>query len=415
MRAEIIAVGTELLMGQVVNTNATFLSEQLTGLGYQIYFQTVVGDNRERLNDCLSLATERSDLIVLTGGLGPTEDDLTRETLAHFLDAELAIDQAGLEKIIQHFTIQGRELTDNNRKQALSLVGGQTLTNPTGLAVGDFYQTPSNAYLLLPGPPSEMKPMFLQEAVPLLQDRLPQNNQLFSRVMRFFGIGESQLVTVLADEISGQTNPTIAPYAAPNEVRLRLTAQARNNLAANQLLDSLEKRIMALVGDYFYGYGEENSLVKETVQALKDSHATLAVAESLTAGLVQSTLGQLPGVSEVFVGGFVTYSNEMKQQLLGVEEATLAKHGAVSRECAKEMAVNTRRLTGADYALSLTGVAGPSEVEGKAVGTTWIALAKPDGTVQTQAYRFTRDRTYIQHSAMMNGLNSLRIELLNKK
>ena len=415
MRAEIIAVGTELLMGQVVNMNATFLSDQLTGLGYGVYYQTVVGDNAERLRYCLLLASQRSDLIILTGGLGPTEDDLTRETLADYLKANLIINQQGLEKIKEHFTVQGRILTENNRKQALSLEGSHPLQNPTGLAVGDFYQTAHCTYLLLPGPPSEMKPMFLEEAVPLLKKYLPQTVSLYSRVMRFFGIGESQLVTLLAKEIDQQTNPTLAPYAAPNEVRLRLTAQAPDEQQANELLDTLEKRIMETVGDYFYGYGEENSLVEETVIALRQSKATLAVAESLTAGLVQSSLGKIPGVSEVFLGGFVTYTNNMKQQLLGVKASTLEKNGAISKECATEMALNTRRLTGADYALGLTGVAGPSEVEHQSVGTTWIALAKPDGTVTTKQFHFTRYRQYIQHSAMMNALNMLRLELLNKK
>ena len=415
MKAEIIAVGTELLMGQVVNTNATFLSDQLTGLGYGVYYQTVVGDNTDRLVACLSLASQRSDLVVLTGGLGPTEDDLTRDTLADYLGVNLVINDQGLAKIIEHFAIQGRILTENNRKQALSLEGGHALQNPTGLAVGDFYETDDCAYLLLPGPPNEMKPMFLERAIPLLKKYLPQSTGLYSRVIRFFGIGESQLVTLLAKEIDQQTNPTLAPYAAPNEVRLRLTAQASEESQADALLDALEKRIMEVVGDYFYGYGEDNNLVKETVNALRQCKATIAVAESLTAGLVQSSLGQIPGVSEVFLGGFVTYSNAMKQQLLGVKAATLSEYGAISEACAIEMAVNTRRLTGADYALGLTGVAGPSEVEGQPVGTTWIALAKPDGTVTTKQFRFTRDRQYIQHSAMMNALNMLRLDLLNKK
>ena len=415
MKVEIIAVGTELLMGQVVNTNATFLSDELTGLGYSVFYQTVVGDNTKRLTDCLTIATRRSELIILTGGLGPTDDDLTRETLADFLKEPLLIDEAGLAKIHRHFENQKRTATANNLKQALTISGGETIQNPNGLAVGDFYQKAGKTYLLLPGPPNELIPMFRQYALPLLKEKLPQEKQLYSKVIRFFGIGESQLVTLLADEIEQQINPTIAPYAAPNEVRLRLTAQATSEKEATELLVSLEKRINEVAGEYIYGYGEENSLVEETVKLLKEQKQTLAVAESLTAGLVQSNLGKLAGVSEVFLGGFVTYSNEMKQTLLGVSPETLLNDGAISEQCAKEMALNTKQKTGANYSLAFTGVAGPSESEGKPVGTTWISLAKPNGEIQTEEFHFNRNREYIQHGAMMAGLNMLRLALLKNR
>lgn len=413
MKAEIIAVGTELLIGQVVNTNATFLSEELVGLGYDIYYHSVVGDNRQRLESLIRLASERSELVVLCGGLGPTEDDLTREVLADYLDEPLVLDEVGYQKIENYLQIQGRKMTENNRRQGLSISGGIALQNPTGLAVGTFYKGKDSHYLLLPGPPSELKSMFYEQAVPLLKKLLPQTEFLTSRVLRFFGIGESTLVMELKELIERQTDPTIAPYAAPNEVRLRLSTKASNEKMANVKLDEVETYILAKVGQYFYGYGEHNSLANVVVSLLKEQGQTLAVAESLTAGLVQSTLGKIAGVSEVFLGGFVTYTNEVKHHVLGVPQDVLTKYGAVSEECALAMAKQTLIKTGADYALSLTGVAGPSDSEGKGVGTTWIGLATTENVV-AKCFHFQRDREYIQHSAMMTGLNILREELLKK-
>lgn len=415
VKSEIIAVGTELLMGQVINTNAAFLSEELVGLGYDVYHHSVVGDNSVRLREMIELASGRSELIILCGGIGPTEDDITRDVLADYLGETLVLDEEGDKKIKSYMKALGRRVTKNNQRQALKIKNGIGIQNPTGLAVGTFYRRGNKTYLILPGPPSELKPMFFDEVVPLLKKILPQKEFLTSRVLRFFGIGESQLVAELSELIAKQNNPTIAPYASPNEVRLRLTVKAETGSEAMELLNRKEKLIMDKVGEYFYGYGEKNSLAQETIAVLKNTQQSIAVAESLTAGLVQSTLGSVPGASSVFLGGFVTYSNEMKMKLLGVPEKLLKDHGAVSRECALAMARQTQKKTGSDYALSLTGVAGPTEVEGKKVGTVWIALATKKGETSVEEFHFQRDRQYIQHSAMMNGLNMVRKHILAAK
>lgn len=412
MKAEIIAVGTEILLGQVTNSNATFLSEELADFGFEVYHHSVVGDNRERLLELLQIADKRSDLVVLCGGLGPTTDDLTKDVTAEFVGQELVTDGPGLEQLQAFFTKAKRDMTPNNLRQVLVFAEGEALPNETGLAVGIFYQKPGKtAYLLLPGPPSELKPMFLHHAKALLAARLPHEEKLFSRVLRFYGIGESKLVTELADLIDQQTNPTIAPYAKPNEVTVRLTVKTATAASGQALLDATEAEIMARVGEYFYGYGEENTLEKVVVALLQDKHKTVTAAESLTAGQFQATIGNVAGVSTVFPGGFVTYSAETKASLLGIAPDYLATYGTVSRECGEAMAMAARDKLGTDYALSFTGVAGPDSLEGQPAGTVWLALASASG-VQSRLYHFTRDRAYVRHSAVMAGLDLLRRDLL---
>lgn len=411
MKAEIIAVGTEILMGQVVNSNATFISEELASLGIEVYHHSVVGDNPQRLKQQLRHAESRSDLIVLCGGLGPTTDDLTKDVTAEFVGQTLVEDPAGKAALLAFFEKAHREMTPNNLRQVLVFKDGISLPNETGLAIGIFYSTPANQhYLLLPGPPSELQPMFLHQAKPLLAERFQQDEVLVSRVLRFYGIGESQLVTKLSDLIDKQTNPTIAPYAKPNEVTIRLTAKAVDGATAATLLDPLEAEILAEVGVFFYGYGEENSLEKVVVQALLQQKVTLTAAESFTAGLFQATIGNVDGVSAVFPGGFVTYSAATKESFLGVSPELIATHGTVSQACAEAMALKAREKAGTDLAVSFTGVAGDS-FEGQPTGTCWIALATAEG-VFSQLYHFTRDRSYIRHSGVMAGLDLIRRYLL---
>ena len=415
MKAEIIAVGTEILLGQITNTNATFLSEELAGMGFEVYHHSVVGDNGGRLAELLQVADQRSDLVVLCGGLGPTTDDLTKDVVAEFVGEQLVEDALGLEKLQTFFTQAKRQMTPNNLRQILVFEHGQALPNDTGLASGIFYQKPQGtAYLLLPGPPSELKPMFLHHAKALLAKAMPQKEQLLSRVLRFYGIGESRLVTELADLIDEQTNPTIAPYAKPNEVTVRLTVKCKEKAIGIALLDQTEEAIMNRVGEYFYGYGEETSLEEVVVNLLKEQGKTITAAESLTAGQFQSVLGNVSGVSEVFPGGFVTYSAETKAHFLGIDPALLEEFGTVSQECAEAMALSARNQAQTDFALSFTGVAGPDALEGQPAGTVWIALAQKD-KVESCLYHFTRDRAYVRHSAVMAGLDLLRRALLAEK
>lgn len=411
MKAEIIAVGTELLLGQVVNTNATFLSEELAALGIDVYYHSVVGDNPERLSELLVTADKRSELIVLCGGLGPTEDDLTKQVTAQHVGQELVRDPAGYAQLEAFFNTRKGIMTENNLRQTLVFKDGIPLPNNNGLAVGIFYQDETHTYLLLPGPPSELKTMVLEQVNPLLKRAFPQKEQLISRVLRYYGIGESALAAELADLINEQTNPTIAPYAKPNEVTLRLTVKTSDPKQGIKQLDQLESVIQNRVGRFFYGYGEQNALVNVVVDLLKQKGKTVTAAESLTAGLFQSTLGTVPGVSEVFPGGFVTYSAAMKSKLLDIDPVLLTQHGTVSRACAEAMAVQARRAAGTDYAVSFTGVAGPEPLEGQPKGTVWIALASESG-VTSDVYTFSRDRAYIRHSAVMAGLDLIRKELL---
>ncbi|MDT2705933.1 competence/damage-inducible protein A [Enterococcus dispar] len=413
MKAEIIAVGTEILLGQVVNTNATFLSEELADLGIEVYYHSVVGDNPERLESLLKTADQRSDLVVLCGGLGPTTDDLTKDVVAAHVGQRLVEDAAGRKELETFFTRAKREMTANNLRQVLVFEDGNALPNETGLAIGIFYQSPTTAFLLLPGPPSELRPMFLHHGKALLQEKFPQQEQLISRVLRFYGIGESKLVTQLAQLIENQTNPTIAPYAKPNEVTLRLTVKTQDEKSGQKLLDETEAAIKEEVGEYFYGYGEENSLETVVVKLLQDKGCTVTAAESLTAGLFQATLANVSGASQIFSGGFVTYAKEQKEKLLQINPNLLAEHGVVSEACAKAMAQNAREIIGADYALSFTGVAGPNELEGQPAGTVWIGLAS-EKEVVAYLYHFTRDRSYVRHSAVMAGLDLLRRAVLKK-
>lgn len=408
MKAEIIAVGTELLLGQVVNTNATFISEELASLGINVYYHSVVGDNPQRLEALLELADQRSDLIVLCGGLGPTDDDLTKQVTAAHVGQELVQDEWGYQNLMTFFEKRQRPMTENNLLQTLVFKEGLALKNTAGLAIGIFYTSDQGKhYLLLPGPPSELRPMFYHEVVPLLQKNFQKEDYLISRVLRFYGIGESQLVTDLADLIEKQTNPTIAPYAKPNEVTLRLTVKTADKKQGEEQLDELEEKIQQLVGDYFYGYGEKNSLANVVIELLKEQGKTLTAAESLTAGAFQSALGDVPGVSEVFKGGFVTYSAATKADFLDISPELLEEFGTVSQECVEAMAQNARKKAKADYSVAFSGVAGPDSLENHPAGTVWIAFANEDEVV-SRKYHFSRDRSYIRQSAVMAGLDLVR-------
>ncbi|GEB74341.1 putative competence-damage inducible protein [Levilactobacillus brevis] len=416
MQAEIIAVGTEILLGQIVDTNSAFIARELAEAGIEVYYHSLVGDNATRLTAVVEQARSRSDLVIISGGLGPTKDDLTKQTVAHLLGVKLVEDALAMAKIRRWFAINGREMTPNNRLQALYPAGSQPLANRTGLAVGAFYQDPDGAdIMLLPGPPSETEPMFREQALPLLKQTYPRSEYLSSRVLRFFGIGESQLVTQLSDLIDQQTNPTIAPYAKVNEVTLRLTAQAPDEMQGQRLLDDLTATIKARVGDYLYGYGDDNSLAAVVVQTLIDRQLTITAAESLTAGQFQSTLGSVPGVSAVFPGGFVTYAASAKHDLLGVSQATIDQDGVVSAATAKEMASRSRERLDTDFSLSFTGVAGPDALEGQPAGTVWLGLAQRGQQPQAKLLHLTGTRSAIRERSVLTGLDWLRRTLQKVK
>ena len=415
MHAEIIAVGTEILLGQIVDTNTRLVGQVLADLGIDVYYQTVVGDNEVRMKAAIDLAAKRSDLVILTGGLGPTKDDLTKQVVAAYLGKQLVEDEAAMLKIKRHFEISQRKMTANNRLQALYIEGSKPLANETGLAVGDFYQAEQGPdFMLLPGPPSELRPMLFKVALPLLKQAYRQDQILSSRVLRFFGIGESQLASQLDDLIENQTNPTIAPYAKDNEVTLRLTASARDEQEAQHLLDGLESKIAKRCGQYLYGYGDDNSLAQVVMTKLIEKHLTITAAESLTGGQLQAALTSIPGASQAFMGGFVTYANYAKEKLLAIPAEVIDKHGSVSEQTAILMAEQAKQKLGADVGVSLTGVAGPNSLEGQPVGTVWIGIAYRNKAGYAQKFHFPRQRKYVQARAVLTALDLVRKELLSE-
>ena len=417
MKAEIIAVGTEILTGQIVNTNAQFLSEKLAEIGVDVYFQTAVGDNEARLLSLLEIASQRSNLVILTGGLGPTEDDLTKQTLAKFLGKDLVFDPQAQEKLDIFFAHRpDYARTPNNERQAQIVEGATPLPNETGLAVGGVSEVDDVTYVVLPGPPSELKPMVLNQLLP----KLMTGTKLYSRVLRFFGIGESQLVTILADLIDHQTDPTLAPYAKTGEVTLRLSTKAVSQEQADQALDILESQILSRqtfegisLRDICYGYGEGTSLASVVVEELKKRQKSITAAESLTAGLFQATLADFSGVSAIFNGGFITYSLEEKSKMLDISEQELKEHGVVSEFTARKMAEQARIKTQSDYGVSLTGVAGADSLEGHPAGTVFIGLAHAKGTEVIKANIAGRSRADVRQIAVMHAFNLVRKALLS--
>lgn len=417
MKAEIIAVGTEILTGQITNTNAQFLSEEFAKLGIDVFFQTAVGDNEERLLSIIDLASKRSDLVVLCGGLGPTEDDLTKQTLAKYLGRNLVFDEQASKRLDEFFATRPQfTRTANNEHQAQLIEGSTPLQNSTGLAVGGVLEVDGVTYVVLPGPPSELKPMVWDYLVPLLSS---DHKQLYSRVLRFFGIGESQLVAVLSDLIENQTDPTIAPYAKTGEVTLRLSTKADDLETAKAKLDELEHKILVKktlnsipLENLLYGYGDDNSMACVVFDLLKQKHKTITAAESLTAGLFQSSIADFPGSSAVFNGGFVTYSIEEKAKMLQIPLKDLQEHGVVSHFTAEKMAEQSRLLTDADFGIGLTGVAGPDGLEGHPAGTVFIGIATKEKVQSIRVIIGGRSRSDVRHIACLYAFNLVRQALL---
>ncbi|MFS9067319.1 competence/damage-inducible protein A [Streptococcus timonensis] len=418
MKAEIIAVGTEILTGQILNTNAQFLSEKLAEIGVDVYIQTAVGDNEARLLSVLEIARERSELVILTGGLGPTEDDLTKQTVAKFLGKNLVFDAQAQAKLDDFFAQRpDYARTPNNERQAQIIQGATPLANETGLAVGGMIEVEGVTYVVLPGPPSELKPMVLNELLP----RLMTGAKLYSRVLRFFGIGESQLVTILADLIEQQTDPTLAPYAKTGEVTLRLSTKAKSKEEADAALNTLEEQILSRdtfegtsLRELCYGYGDETSLASLVVEELKKRQISITAAESLTAGLFQASIADFSGVSAIFKGGFVTYSLEEKAKMLDIPQAELEIHGVVSTYTAEKMAEQAREKTASDIGISLTGVAGPESLEGHPAGTVFIGLSQESGTEVIRVNIGGRSRTDVRKIAVMHAFNLVLKALLSK-
>ena len=410
MTAEILAVGTELLLGDTLNTNAQYLSKELAGLGISVYHHTVVGDNPVRLKKALADAFLRADIVITSGGLGPTKDDLTKETGAEYFDKKLIIDEDALKTLESFFIRTGRVMTENNRKQALMPEGARLIPNNNGTAPGCIISDGGKTLIMFPGPPRELIPMFEESVLPYLKERT--DGTYVSRVLRLCGIGESAAEDMIKDLIETQTNPTIAPYAKLNELTFRVTASAKTEDEALSLMEPVVSELYKRFSDNIYGEGNNLSLAAVVVDKLIQKNKTIAIAESCTGGLMASALVDIPGSSKVLLEGFVTYSNEAKISRLNVSGKTLKEHGAVSGETAYEMAVGVSKVSGADIGIGITGIAGPEGgTDEKPVGLVYIALYI-NGNVTVNELKFTGNRQRIRGRAVMSALDMIRRALV---
>lgn len=412
MTVELICVGTELLLGNIVNTNAAWLAEQCAALGLSCYYQTVVGDNADRLAGILETGLERSDILILSGGLGPTQDDLTKETAARVCGKQLVEDARSLSRIESYFQERGLKMTDNNRKQALVPEGAIVVDNDNGTAPGIILEKDGKRIVLLPGPPNELIPMFEKSIAPYLLSLDPNGpSVIYSRTVKICGLGESGVETLITD-LESLKNPTVAPYAKTGEVHLRVTARAEDEKAAKKLVKPVVKELESRFGRAVYTTKNEVTLEDAVVRLLKKNDLTAATVESCTGGLLAGRLVNVPGVSDVFKTGFVTYSNKAKRKQVGVKKETLEKYGAVSPQTAEEMAVGGAKAAGADVVVSITGIAGPDGgSEEKPVGLVYMACFVC-GSVWVERFQFKGSRAKIRESAVAAALTLMRRGIL---
>ncbi len=412
MNCELISVGTEILLGDILNSNVQFLSKELAKIGINVMHHSTVGDNEERLLKTLDEAFKESEAVILTGGLGPTPDDLTKETCCKYFGIELCEDGEILKKIESYFTLKNIiPMPECNKKQALVPSLGRVLQNNNGTAPGFILEKDGKIIVILPGPPKEMVPMYLESVKPYLMAFT--NEVIVSHSIRTFGIGESYMSERVEDLLGG-SNPTLAPYAKSGEALLRVTAKAQSEDAAEELMKGIISEIESRLGDYIYGI-DSDSIEEKVVSLLKERGETAAFAESCTGGLCAKRITDISGASEVFHCGAVTYSNDIKHKILGVSEETLDRYTAVSEETAKEMADGIRQLSGANYGVSITGYAGPGDEE--EVGLIYIAVSHKKGTRTKKlltGHKGKNCRDYNRHVAASNAFNELRLAILNR-
>ncbi len=414
VKAEIIAVGTELLLGQIPNTNAQWLSEQLATYGINVFHHSVLGDNYERLSSLFSMAQKRSDLVIVSGGLGPTEDDLTREAASEVLQKSIVEDEETMKKIEDYYKQNGQTMSPNNRKQARLFEGSDILVNHVGMAPGMAVQKDDTLWIFLPGVPREMKSIMKEYGFPYIQNHFPDQDPLYSKMLRFIGIGESQLEHDLKDLIEAQENPTIAPLANNGEVALRLTAKAQTEEKAKEMVHFVEQKVFDQVGDYVYGY-DDDSIERTVFNMLKEQNLTLSAAESLTGGQFIERLVTLEGASSVCNGGIVCYAQSVKENVLEVPNLILNQYGTVSEECAVSMAVNVAEKLDSKIGISFTGVAGPDSVEGHPVGTVYIGIYIEGESPFAESFFIDGDRNMMRAKTVKKGYGLLYHHLKRKK
>lgn len=415
MTSEIICVGTELLLGNIVNTNAAFLARELADLGIVCYYQSVVGDNRERLTEALKIAAKRSELLIVSGGLGPTKDDLTKETVAEFAGKKLIEDKESRKRIREYFERRGMKPAENNWKQALVPEGSRVFQNGSGTAPGMALETENCRIVMLPGPPEELQRMFRESVAPYLKEFSP--GVIFSQTVRTVGKSESLVETGLLDLIEKQSNPTLATYAENGEVHIRVTAKADSRKEAEKLIKPVVKELKTRFGNEIYTTEANVTLEKALVDLLLHKDMTISCAESCTGGLLSARLVNVPGVSELFKAGLITYSNKAKRKLLGVKKGTLQKYGAVSSQTAEEMVKGLLMGSKTDVGIAVTGIAGPDGgTKEKPVGLVYISCCVK-GKVTVKEYHFAGDRDKIRQSSVTAALMLARncvLEYLSK-
>lgn len=417
MIVELISVGTEILMGNIVNTNAAYLSEKCAELGMSIYHQVTVGDNEGRLFKAVETGLERADIVILTGGLGPTEDDITKEVAAKVLGKALIEDARTRERIAEYF--KGREnnaIPESNWKQAMVIEDSIILDNDNGTApgmIGERKDAEGNSkrVILLPGPPNEMKPMFENAVIPYLQQLNPY--VFYSEMVKICGIGESQAEEKILDLIDNQTNPTIAPYAKTGQVHFRVTAKAETMEEAKKLVMPVTEELKKRFGDNIYTTEEAEQLEEKVVSMLKERNYKISTAESLTGGLLAGTIVNVAGSSTVFGEGYITYANEAKEKILGVSHKTIEQFGVVSEETAFEMAQGVCKASGAEVGIAVTGIAGPDGgTKEKPVGTVYIGCCLK-GKVTVRQYQYKGNRQKIRDNTVISALDLVRRLLLH--
>ncbi len=409
MTAEILSVGTELLLGDIVDTNAQFLSRELSMLGIDVYYKTSVGDNPARLMQALDLALSRADIVITTGGLGPTMDDITRECVAQCFGLAMVRDECAASRIVSRYEKTGTSMPPHALKQAYVPCGATVFENECGTAPGCAVERDGKVIIVLPGPPHEMRTMFTQRVRPYL--RASGAGTIYSRVLRIFGIGEPALEEKIRDMLVSQTNPTIGIYVGFAEARIRISAKAADEAHAKQLIEPVAQELYDRLGQRIYAEGD-TTLEEETARLLMQKGRTLALAESCTGGMIASSLVAFAGISQCLMESHVTYSNAAKMRVLGVQEETLARFGAVSHQTACEMAQGLRARSGTDYALSVTGIAGPDGgTPDKPVGLVYIGFCDKKGVTSRQ-YIFDGERARVRRLSTLHALDTLRRALI---
>lgn len=399
MNAELISVGTEILLGEILNTDAQFLSAELSKIGIDVYHQTVVGDNAERLKEALSTATKRADIIIASGGLGPTPDDITKEVIAEFMGEKLKLDTESLKRMEDYFKKVNRPMGESNKKQAMMPENSIILNNNCGTAPGCIIEKNGKIVIMLPGPPNELEAMFKESVAPYLEKKT--DGKLYTKTFHIFGIGESKVAEIFSDLMEKGTNPSVAPYAKTGEVHLRLAVKGKNEKEAKEIIEKTSERIRSKIGEFIYSEDGKN-LNEVLAELLIKNKNTISFAESCTGGLAAKMLTDVSGVSEIFGESYITYANEAKERILGVKHETIEKNGVVSADVAREMAEGVREKSSSDIGVGITGIAGPDGgTDKKPVGLVYIAVSTKDGT-KAKELRLNGSRDRIRTLTCLN-------------